>query len=137
MTTTDHTGRSRRSNRLGVAWLALGLPVGALIGWLAQLSDHEGDRRYGTFLLLLAALSVALGVALVQTYRPWFRPASLALSGAWLVAAGIAVNVADFTTDKLWGGGLAGLVAVVTATMALRVRRPESPAEPPDGLRAP
>ncbi|MGH8937895.1 MAG: hypothetical protein ACRDV2_00935 [Actinomycetes bacterium] len=122
MTRLDHTDRSHRpAGRLGIAWLALGLPVGALIGWLARISDHEGDRRYGTFLLVLAALSVVLGVALVQAYRPWLRATSLALSGAWFVAAGVAFAVADFVTDKLWGGGLTGLVAVVTAALALRI----------------
>jgi hypothetical protein len=111
-------GSNRNATRLGAAWLALGVPVGALIGWLAQTSDHDADRRYGTFLLVLALLCAAIGVALVQTYRPWFRAASLALSGAWLVAAGIAVIAADFTADKLWAGGLTGLVAVVTAALA-------------------
>jgi hypothetical protein len=108
----------RGSILLGVAWLALGAPVGALIGWLARTSDHDADRRYGTFLLVLALLSAAIGAALVHTHRPWFRAASLALSGAWLGAAGIAVVAADFTADKLWAGGLTGLVAVVTAALA-------------------
>lgn len=125
MTSLDRTDRSHRTatTRLGVVWLALGLPVGLLIGWLAQMSDHEADQRYGTFLLVLAALSAALGAALMVAYQPWFRAASLALSGAWLVAAGIAVTVAEFTADKLWGGGLTGLVAVVTAAAALGGRR--------------
>jgi uncharacterized membrane protein HdeD (DUF308 family) len=125
VTRLDHTDRSHRSSTgLGVAWLALGVPVGGLIGWLTQLSDHDGDRRYGTFLLVLAALSAAVGVVLVQRPRQRLLTASLALSAAWLVAAGIAWTVADFTTDKLWGAGLTGAVAVVTAALALARRRP-------------
>ena len=124
MTRLDHTDRSHRSTTgLGVAWLALGVPVGGLVGWLTQMSDHDGDRQYGTFLLALAALSAALGVVLVQTSRPWLLTASLALSAAWLIASGIAWTVADFITDKLWGAGLTGAVAVVTAAPALARRR--------------
>ena len=121
---TDRTDRSHRSTTgLGVAWLALGVPVGGLIGWLTQMSDHDGDRQYGIFLLALAALSAAVGVLLVQRSRPWLVMASLALSAAWLVAAGIAWTIPDFTADKLWGAGLTGAVAVVTGALALARRR--------------
>lgn len=121
---TPHPGGQRRGTGLAVAWLALGLPVGALVGWLAQLSDRAGDRAYGAFLLVLAAVSLALGVGLLVTRLRWLFVASLTGSAAWLVAACIAVAVADFTADKAWGGGLTGVVAVVTAALAAgRLRR--------------
>ena len=120
MTTTIST-RSR-ARALGVCWLALGVPVGGLIGWLLQISDDAQDRRFGAYLLALATLALVLGVALVQRSRPRLRVISLGASGLWVLAAGLAIVLADFPTDRLWGGGLTGLVAVVTGALALAVR---------------
>jgi MFS family permease len=114
-----HSTGIRRGSGLAVAWLVLGVPVGALIGWLARISDRAGDRAYGSYLLALAAVSLALGLGLLMTRPRWLFVASLTGSAAWLVAAGTAVAVADFTADKAWGGGLTGVVAVVTAGLAI------------------
>ena len=122
MTTTIPT-RSR-TRALGVSWLALGVPVGALVGWLLQISDSAQDRRFGWFLLVLAVLSLVLGLTLVRWTSPRLRVISLGASCLWVMAAGLAVVLADFPTDRLWGGGLTGLVAVVTGTLALLSRRP-------------
>lgn len=121
MTSTRRTSR-RQTRLLGTSWLALGAPVGLFVGWLLQISDNAQDRQFGGFLLLLGALSVVLGIALVQRSRPRLKPASLGASGLWLVAAAGAVAIADFPSDRLWGGGLTGLVAVVTGSLALAVR---------------
>ena len=123
MTDLDRPETRPRTRGLAVAWLVLGGPVGALVGWLARISDHAGDRAFGSYLLLLALLSVVLGVALLLAPARWLVIASLALSAAWLVAAGIAVAAADFTADKAWGGGLTGAVAVVTGALAMRATR--------------
>ena len=69
MTTTIST------RALGVCWLALGVPVGVLIGWLLQISDNAQDRQFGAYLLALGALALVLGVALVQRSRPRLRAA--------------------------------------------------------------
>jgi hypothetical protein len=114
------TDRPERPTRLpGYTWLALGLPIGGLIGWLTQISDRAGDRRLGVFLLVLSLLSLVLGVALLGSSRPALRAASLLLSAAWAVAAMIIFAVADFTTDKLWGAGLTGLVALATGAVVV------------------
>jgi hypothetical protein len=94
-----------------------------LVGWLLQISDSAQDRRFGVYLLALAVLSLVLGLALVQRSRPRLRGASLGASGLWILAAVFAVALADFPTDRLWGGGLTGLVAVVTGALAFAVRR--------------
>ena len=126
MTDLDRPVTRLRTRGVAVAWLVLGVPVGALVGWLARISDHAGDRAFGSYLLLLALLSVVMGVALLLAPARWLVTASLALSAAWLVAAGIAGVAADFTADKAWGGGLTGAVAVVTAALAMRAtRRPD------------
>jgi len=78
-------------------------------GWLAQMSDRAADREFGTYLLVLSLWSLVLGVWLLASSRTALLVASLLLSAAWLAAAAIAFVVADFTTDKLWGVGLAGL----------------------------
>ncbi len=121
MTSTGRTSR-RRTRLLGTSWLALGMPVGLFVGWLLQISDTAQDRRFGGFLLVLGALSLALGLALILRAWPRLRLVSLGASGLWLVAAAIAVAIADFPSDRLWGGGLTGLVAVVTGALALAVR---------------
>ncbi len=121
MTTT--TRPRSRTRALGVSWLALGVPVGALVGWLLQISDNAQDRRFGAYLLALAILSLGLGLTLVQGSRPRLRVASLAASAQWVLDAVIAVALADFSTDRLWGGGLTGLVAVVTGALAFALRR--------------
>lgn len=113
-----------RTRALGISWLALGLPVGALVGWLLQISDSAADRRFGGYLLALGLLSLVLGLTLVQKSRPRLWVASLGATGLWVLAAVIAVALADFPTDRLWGGALTGLVAVVTGGLALAVRRP-------------
>jgi hypothetical protein len=120
MTTTIST-RSR-TRALGVCWLALGVPVGAFVGSLLQISDDAQGRRFGAYLLALGTLSLVLGVALVQRSRPRLRAVSLGASGLWVLAAGLAVVLADFPTDRLWGAGLTGLVAVVTGALALALR---------------
>ena len=108
---------------LAISWLVLGLPIGGFIGWLAQISDRVEDRRFGQVLLALAALSLVLGIALLVTSRPALRTASLALSAGWAAAAVYIAVVADFSSDKLWGAGLTGLVAVGTAVLAVPRRR--------------
>jgi peptidoglycan/LPS O-acetylase OafA/YrhL len=119
---TSTRGTSRRPRFLGISWLVLGMPVGLFVGWLLQISDTAQDRQFGGFLLVLGALSVVLGIALIRRSRPRLRQVSLGASGLWLVAAAIAVAIADFPSDRLWGGGLTGLVAVVTGALALAVR---------------
>ena len=121
MTNTRRTDR-RRPRLLGTSWLALGVPIGLFLGWLLQISDTAQDRQFGGFLLVLGALSLALGLALILRSWPRLRQVSVAASGLWLVAAAIAVAIADFPSDRLWGGGLTGLVAVVTGALALAVR---------------
>jgi drug/metabolite transporter (DMT)-like permease len=121
MTSPRRTDR-RRPRLLGTSWLALGMPVGLFLGWLLQISDTAQDRQFGGFLLVLGALSAVLGVTLVRRWRPRLRPVSLGASGLWLAAAAVAVAIADFPSDRLWGGGLTGLVAVVTGVLALAVR---------------
>ena len=121
MTNTHRTSR-RRTRLLGTSWLTLGLPIGLFVGWLLQISDTAQDRQFGGFLLLLGAFSLVLGLALVLWSRPRLRHVSLGASGLWVVAAVVAVALADFTSDRLWGGGLTGLVAVVTGALALAVR---------------
>jgi hypothetical protein len=121
MTSTRRTDQ-RRPRLLGTSWLALGMPIGLFLGWLLQISDTAQDRQFGGVLLVLGALSVVLGIALVQRSRPRLRLVSLGASVLWLVAAAIAVAIADFPSDRLWGGGLTGLVAVVTGALALAVR---------------
>jgi hypothetical protein len=120
MTNTGRT--SGRTRILGISWLALGMPIGLFVGWLLQISDTAQDRQFGGFLLVLGALSVVLGIALVRRSSPRLRQVSLGASGLWLVAAAVAVAIADFPSDRLWGGGLTGLVAVVTAALSLAVR---------------
>ena len=127
MTSTRRTSRGQ-TRLLGISWLALGAPVGLFVGWLLQISDAAQDRRFGGFLLVLGALSVVLGIALVRRSRPLLRQVSLGASGLWLVAAAVAVAIADFPSDRLWGGGLTGLVAVVTGALALAVRPDEESA---------
>ena len=121
MTSTRRTDR-RPPRLLGTSWLALGMPVGLFLGWLLRISDTAQDRRFGSFLLVLGALSVVLGIALVRRPKRLLRQVSLGASGLWLVAAAVAVVIADFPSDRLWGGGLTGLVAVVTGALALAVR---------------
>ena len=119
------TASERHRNRaIGLSWLGLGVPVGALLGWVLQISDSAQDRRFGWFLLVLAVLSLVLGLTLVRWTSPRLRVISLGASCLWVMAAGLAVVLADFPTDRLWGGGLTGLVAVVTGTLALLSRRP-------------
>lgn len=103
---------------LACTWLALGVPIGGMIGWLAQMSDRAADREFGTFLLVLSLLSLVLGVGLLASSRTGLLVASLLLSAAWVGAAAIVFVVADFTTDKLWGVGLTGLVAFATLSVA-------------------
>lgn len=112
---------------LGYTWLALGVPIGGLIGWLAQLSDHVGDRRFGTVLWVLSLLSLVLGIGLLASSRLTLQIASLILSAAWVAAATIVFVGADFTTDKLWGAGLTGLVAVATLSVATFGRQHHRP----------
>ena len=121
MTTTDGPRQSARP--LAITWLALGVPIGGLIGWLTQMSDHAGDRQFGFFLLALSLLSVVLGVGLLASSWAGLLVASLLLSAAWIAAAATAFVVADFTTDKLWGAGLTGLVAFATLAAAASGRR--------------
>ena len=121
MTTIDGPRPSARP--LAITWLALGVPIGGLIGWLTQMSDHAGDRQFGVFLLALSLLSLALGVGLLASSRAGLLVASLVLSAAWVVAAAIVLVVADFTADKVWGAGLAGLVAFATLAAAASGRR--------------
>jgi drug/metabolite transporter (DMT)-like permease len=104
------------------------MPVGLFLGWLLQISDTAQDRQFGGFLLVLGALSAVLGITLVRRWRPRLRQVSLGTSGLWLVAAAVAVAIADFPSDRLWGGGLTGLVAVVTGALALAVRRDDESA---------
>lgn len=113
---------STSTNRLGIAWLSLAAPVGTLVFLLSRLSDHEHERRIGDLLIVLAALSVVLGVTLLQRARPGLRGVSLALSGLWLAAAVVVVVVLEFLADQLWGAGLTALVAVVTGVLALTGR---------------
>lgn len=119
------TANQRHRNRAtGLSWLALGVPVGALLGWVLQISDSAQDRRFGWFLLVLAVLSLVLGLTLVRWTSPRLHVISLGASCLWVMAAGLAVVLADFPTDRLWGGGLTGLVAAVTGTLALLSHRP-------------
>jgi hypothetical protein len=127
MTSTRRTDRLR-PRLLGTSWLALGMPVGLFLGWLLQISDNAQDRQFGGFLLVLGALSLALGLALILRSWPRLRQVSVGASGLWLVAGAIAVAIADFPSDRLWGGGLTGLVAVVTGALALAVRPDEESA---------
>lgn len=108
---------------IGLSWLAFGAPVGTLLGWVLQISDSAQDRRFGWFLLALAVLSLLLGLTLLRGTSRWPRMISLGMSCLWVLAAVIAVSLADFPTDRLWGGGLAGLVAVITGALALSTRR--------------
>lgn len=119
MTVIDRTQRFPRP--LGYMWLVLGVPIGGLIGWLAQMSDHAADRHFGTFLLVLALLSLVLGVGLLRSSRSGLVVASLVLSAAWVAAAAIVLVGADFIADKAWGAGLTGLVAVATVLVAVLV----------------
>ena len=116
MTAID--GHHRSARPLAITWLVLGVPIGGLIGLLTQMSDHAADREFGTFLLALSLLSLVLGGGLLASSRTSLLVASLLLSAAWVVAAAIVLVAADFTTDKLWGVGLTGLVAVVTLSVA-------------------
>lgn len=116
VTVIDRADRSARP--LGYSWLALGVPIGGLIGWLAQMSDRAADREFGTFMLVLSLLSLVLGVGLLASSGSPMLVASLLLSAAWVAAAAIVFVVADFTTDKLWGVGLTGLVALATLSVA-------------------
>ena len=121
MTAID--GPRQAARPLAITWLALGVPIGALIGWLTQMSDHAGDRAFGVFLLALSLVSLVLGVGLLASSRASLLVASLLLSAAWVAAAVIVFVVADFTTDKLWGAGLTGLVAFATLAVAASGRR--------------
>lgn len=112
------------STRLGVVWLALAAPVGVFGFLLSRLSDHADERRAGDVMILLAASSVALAIALLQFDRPSLRRMSLVLSGLWVGTAVAVVVVADFLGDQLWGGGVTLFVAAVTAAMALTGREP-------------
>ena len=112
----------RRFRALGVCWLALGVPVGFLVGWLLQISDSAQDRRFGGYLLALGMLSLVLGLILVQKSGPRLRVASLVASGLWVLASCFAVVLADFPSDRMWGGGLTGLVALVTGALAFAAR---------------
>ena len=116
MTVIDRPDRSTRP--LGYTWLVLGVPIGGLVGWLAQMSDRVADREFGSYLLVLSLLSLVLGVGLLASSRTRLLVASLLLSAAWMAAAVTVFVVADFTTDKLWGVGLTGLVAVATLSLA-------------------
>jgi hypothetical protein len=116
-------GPCQSARPLAITWLALGVPVGALIGWLTQMSDNAADRAFGIFLLALSLLSLVLGVGLLASSRASLLVASLLLSAAWVAAAAIVFVVADFTTDKLWGAGLTGLVALATLAVAASGRR--------------
>lgn len=113
----------RRFRAVGVCWLALGVPVGFLVGWLLQISDSAQDRRFGGVLLALGTLSLVLGLIMLQRSGPRLRVASLGASGLWVLASYLAVMLADFPSDQMWGGGLTGLVAVVTGALALAARR--------------
>jgi len=97
-----------------------------LLGWLLQISDSAQDRRFGVFLLVLAVLSLVLGLILVQRSRPRLWAVSLGASGLWVLACGLAVVLADFPSDRLWGGGLTGVVAVATGALALAAGREAS-----------
>ena len=120
MTTTISSSRSFRA--LGVCWLALGVPVGFLVGWLVQISDSAQDRRFGGYLLALGMLALVLGLILVRKSGPRLRVTSLGASCLWVLASCLAVVIADFPSDRMWGGGLTGLVAAVTGTLALMAR---------------
>ena len=120
--TTTTTSSQRRYLALGVCWLALGVPVGFLVGWLVQISDNAQDRRFGGYLLALGMLALVLGLILVRKSGPRLRVGSLCASCLWVLASGLAVVLADFPSDRMWGGGLTGLVAVVTGALALVAR---------------
>ena len=120
---TAIVGTRQAARPLAIAWLALGVPVGALIGWLTQMSDRAADRGFGVFLLALSLLSLVLGVGLLASSRASLLVASLLLSAAWFAAAAVVFVAADFTADKLWGAGLTGLVAFATLAVAASGRR--------------
>lgn len=113
-----------RTRALRISWLALGLPIGAFVGWLLQTSDSSEDRRFGAYLLALGLLSLVLGLTLVRGSGPRLLVVSRVATGLWVIAAVVAVALADFPADRLWGGGLTGLVALVTGGLALAGRRP-------------
>ena len=118
-----NTARMTPPARVGTAWLTTGLPVGALVGWLAGISDDASDRRLGAMLLALGVASAAVGVALLVSRSRRLRPVSLVLTAAWVVVAVLLVAVAEFRQDQLWAGGLTGLVVVATGLAALAWRR--------------
>jgi hypothetical protein len=89
---------------------------------LLQISDSAQDRRFGGYLLVLGTLSLVLGLTLVQKSGRWLRVASLGASCLWVLASCVAAMLADFPSDRMWGGGLTGLVAVVTGALALAAR---------------
>ena len=122
MTVIDRPGKSARP--LGCTWLAVGVPIGGLIGWLAQMSDHAGDRQFGALLLVLSLLSLVLGVALLAWSGSALLVGSLGLSAAWAAAAAIVLVMADFTADRIWDAGLTGLVALATVSVLAFVRKP-------------
>ena len=124
---TPTTNTRNRAQALGMCWLTLGVPVGALVGWLLQISDSAQDRRFGGYLLALGMLSLTLGLTLIRRSGLRLRVVSLGLSGLWALAACLAVVLADFPTDRVWGGGLIGLVAVVTGALARRSALPSRP----------
>jgi hypothetical protein len=121
VTVIDRPGKSARP--LGWTWLAVGVPIGGLIGWLAQMSDHAGDRRFGALLLVLSLLSLVLGIALLAWSESALLVGSLGLSAAWAAAAAIVLDMADFTADRIWGAGLTGLVALATVSVLAFVRK--------------
>ena len=87
-------------------WLVLGVPIGGLIGWLAQISDRASDREQEGAEPVLSLWSLVLGVGLLGSTRTGVLVASLLLSTASMGAAAIVFVVTDFTADRVWGAGL-------------------------------
>ncbi len=109
-----------RPRLLGIIWLIASLPVGFFGIVIIGLSGMT-EGTAGIVLVILAALAVLVGVALLIA-KPNRRvlSASGALSVLWLFGSIFTTISFDFPEDRWLGGGLPAAVGLLTAVLALR-----------------
>ena len=115
--------RARALRPLALTWLMASAPTAMAAFMLALVSDRPSDSAPGTVLSLLALSGIGLGTWMIVAPRREALVASLMASATWLVAAAVVYPTQEFVADGIWSAGAPAIAAIVTAVMALAVRR--------------